>query len=323
MKKLNVIVLMSTYNGRRYIKEQIDSIFGQQGINDLFNLKLLIRDDGSSDGTVDIINTYSSNVELISDGLNLGPKRSFFELIRQADDNDIFFFSDQDDIWPEDKVLIFLKEFQKRKLDLVPLGVYSDIWISDEFGKSTGKSMAGTYKWEPSAVMTSLIWDYRITGAAFAVNQRAINYLKTVDDKTVKSINMHDSFMGLMIGALGEIIQINTPLLFYRQHGHNVIGASNSKASLMWRIKQLFSTGQSFLLDSQLAVESILNNPGTDMYEYISQVRDMLNERSLFKRLKYFSRFVADIRITKYKVAVLFAVLLIDKKIVHVREEEI
>ena len=98
---MKITVLMSTYNGEKYIREQIDSILQQSMPADI-----MIRDDGSSDGTVDIIEEYISKgtpVELIK-GENVGVIASFFELIKAAPEEDYYAFSDQDDYWYPEKV---------------------------------------------------------------------------------------------------------------------------------------------------------------------------------------------------------------------------
>ena len=109
MDKPRVAVLMSTYNGEKYIKEQIDSILLQKGVD----VKLYIRDDGSVDNTCNIINEYDDNrIVLISDGRNLGAGVSFFTLLKYVVDIDkaieFFAFSDQDDFWFPNKIEIVL-----------------------------------------------------------------------------------------------------------------------------------------------------------------------------------------------------------------------
>lgn len=92
-----ITVLMSTYNGEKYLKEQLDSILNQEQVD----LKLLIRDDGSTDGTVNILKEYENshtNIKWYS-GLNLGCGKSFFQLVLDAPKSDYYAFVDQDDVW--------------------------------------------------------------------------------------------------------------------------------------------------------------------------------------------------------------------------------
>ena len=105
MKKNSILVLMSTYNGERYIKDQLKSIIEQKTD---FNIDILIRDDGSKDGTVQIIENIQkeyvyTNIRLQT-GENIGCNASFFELIKSSDEYEYYAISDQDDIWLPDKI---------------------------------------------------------------------------------------------------------------------------------------------------------------------------------------------------------------------------
>lgn len=93
-----VAVLLSTYNGSKYIKEQIDSILSQEGVN----IDIYIRDDESTDETVNIIYEYKSNNIFLTEGKNIGVGNSFMELLYSVPEiYDYYAFADQDDIWSE------------------------------------------------------------------------------------------------------------------------------------------------------------------------------------------------------------------------------
>ncbi len=99
---MKVVVLMSTYNGEKYLREQIDSILGQRDVE----VSLLVRDDGSTDATLAILDEYkTSGVLDYYCGSNIGPARSFMHLLQNAPESDFYAFSDQDDIWMDDKLL--------------------------------------------------------------------------------------------------------------------------------------------------------------------------------------------------------------------------
>ena len=98
-----VYVMLSSYNGEKYIAEQIDSILHQTGVS----VTLAIRDDGSSDGTGEILRRYASENEnvKVAFGENVGYAKSFFELIKTSPEGfDYYALSDQDDVWTEDKL---------------------------------------------------------------------------------------------------------------------------------------------------------------------------------------------------------------------------
>ena len=110
MKK--VCVLMSTYNGEKYLKEQIDSILKQKGVK----VNLLVRDDGSTDNTLSLLEEYKKKGLLdYCCGSNMKPARSFMELLSIAPDSDYYAFSDQDDYWEHDKLFNAVKNTEKKR----------------------------------------------------------------------------------------------------------------------------------------------------------------------------------------------------------------
>ena len=98
-----VQVLMSTYNGEKYIREQLNSIINQT----YPSIKILVRDDGSSDGTIEILEEYAAKYDNMAyyAGKNLGVIQSFLQLLKDSDDSSAYYaFSDQDDVWLPEKI---------------------------------------------------------------------------------------------------------------------------------------------------------------------------------------------------------------------------
>lgn len=112
--KTRVQILLSTYNGEKYLGEQLDSILNQKGD---FSLKILVRDDGSKDGTLDILEKYSKKIEMqIIRGENIGVNKSLKELFMNCDtDCEYFSISDQDDVWLETKIQTAIESLLKNK----------------------------------------------------------------------------------------------------------------------------------------------------------------------------------------------------------------
>ena len=106
-----VQVLLSTYNGEKYIKEQIESILNQKEVE----IALLIRDDGSTDKTIQILEELAMNNENITvyKDENLGPARSFMDLIEKSDEYDYYAFSDQDDVWKPKKLISAINKLKE------------------------------------------------------------------------------------------------------------------------------------------------------------------------------------------------------------------
>ncbi|MCT4393863.1 glycosyltransferase family 2 protein [Lacticaseibacillus paracasei] len=239
-ERIRVAVLMSTYNGQQYVKEQVHSILSQDVDSLRVDIHLYIRDDGSKDNTVNILNElseqYASYVTLnTNEPGNIGVKKSFFSLINDGSIHaDYFFLSDQDDIWKPDKVKQTLSIFEKNASTL-PVGVYSDLWLADASGVSVGKRMSEQAQWPKDLKVDYkyLSFDYRVTGAAFAFNQTARTLFNQIPDGFISLVNMHDSFLALILSVCGKLIQIDQPLVLYRQHGDNLIGGVKKKRNLL------------------------------------------------------------------------------------------
>ena len=109
MKKVQV--LMSTYNGQKYLEEQINSILNQENVE----ISLLVRDDESSDDTIKVLQELSQKNKNISyfTGKNMGPARSFMELVNKSSSADYYAFSDQDDVWDSKKIISAIEKLEK------------------------------------------------------------------------------------------------------------------------------------------------------------------------------------------------------------------
>jgi glycosyltransferase involved in cell wall biosynthesis len=102
-KKISVEIMLSTFNGEKYLRQQMDSLLSQKGD---FNLKISVRDDGSRDGTVDILREYEKTHGInLTCGQNIGVNAAMLELVKNSEkDFDYFAFSDQDDVWEDFKI---------------------------------------------------------------------------------------------------------------------------------------------------------------------------------------------------------------------------
>lgn len=314
-----IVVLLSTFNGEKFLETQIESILNQNGQNKDFNLKILVRDDGSTDSTIGILKRQKRIDILPSFGKNIGVKKSFFELLSKSPVADFYFFSDQDDIWPPNKIQRFLEHYESSKIkDGIPVGIYSDLWISDENGISTGERMSYKYKWTKKPDYKFFAWNYRVTGAAFAINYDAKNLIQTVPVSWQSEINMHDSFIALLLSIVGQIIQIDEPLLFYRQHGGNLVGASNRKRGFFYRVKNVFKISDAMINDNLKIYKWLSVNKnkyyvaGTKL-EYFDQIHKMVILSKWTKKIKIWKVISKDIIVSKIKLAVFREIFLTRK----------
>ncbi len=231
MKK--VIVLMSTYNGEKYVSEQIDSILSQT----YSNIEILVRDDGSKDKTVEILKKYEkeNKIQLIQ-GENVGFIKSFFSLIKEAGEADYYAFSDQDDVWFENKIekAVSLLEKEEKNIPILYFAAYDFYNANMEF---TGHG--GIYKKGPS-FRNSLV-DCITLGINCVMNKKAVEMMK--QDIPQNSCG-HDWWTYMLCSGLGKVIYDTTPVLKYRRHDNNVsAGGMNFIKFQIWRIKKFFVNG--------------------------------------------------------------------------------
>ncbi|MHB1657181.1 MAG: glycosyltransferase family 2 protein [Burkholderiales bacterium] len=218
-------ILLATYNGERFIAEQIDSILAQS----VKDWRLLIRDDGSSDASVSIIRCYAHDFpEKIffnqDNERNLGPTQNFSRLMASATAPYVM-FCDQDDIWLPDKIQKSLSKLQKMESQYgiaTPLLVYTDLSVCDEHGKIVADSYWRFQRINPRVALHpagALVQD-NATGNTFIFN-RALNKLAA---PVPPEMIGHDWWVALIALYVGKIDYLADSTLRYRQHSANVSG---------------------------------------------------------------------------------------------------
>lgn len=231
MKK--VTVLMSTYNGEKYIEEQIDSILNQQDVI----VKLSVRDDGSSDQTRSILKRYELNYKNIDVvlGDNIGWKRSFFSLIENTvSEKDMYYaFSDQDDIWKKNKIKHALTKIPNNK----PVVYHSNVTIVDESGLKLANRFSDDFV--PSQKMPEAFLDSFALGCTMVFNSELMELTKM---HIPKHETQHDAYVFALGYLLGEVVYDSETSSYYRRHNMATSGfqkiSKNGTPSLIMRYKK-------------------------------------------------------------------------------------
>lgn len=230
----SIIVFLSTYNGEKYVKEQVESIFNQQNIK----VYCIIRDDGSTDRTKEILYELKKkyiDIEIL-EGENIGWKRSFYELVFNKRKADYYAFADQDDVWLPNKLDRGVKKISNReKKEKKPVLYYSDSYLVNEKLKIIGKSLNFN---PPKSKETSLFFSFG-QGCTMIFNNEA----KDLFTKKYYSNEIaHDWWLSILCTYFGEIIHDNFCSMYYRQHLNNVCGGiGKSKFSLLKeKIKKIY-----------------------------------------------------------------------------------
>ncbi|MGV3030134.1 glycosyltransferase family 2 protein [Streptococcus suis] len=254
---MNVNILMSTYNGQEFLAEQIRSIQAQT----FTSWTLLIRDDGSKDRTREIIADFvqqDSRIHLINPDSteNLGVIKSFHALV-QYQRADVYFFSDQDDVWLPDKLQVTLETAQAYPEDQ-PLMVYTDLKVVNQDLQVMNESMIRSQSHHANTELVQELTENTVTGGTSMINH-ALAELWTVTD----DILMHDWYLALLATAFGKLVYVDQPTELYRQHAENVLGARTlSKRFKKWiRPHVLFSVYWDLIRNSQKQASHLLALP--------------------------------------------------------------
>ncbi|MFR7397284.1 putative polysaccharide biosynthesis protein/rhamnosyltransferase [Streptococcus milleri] len=284
---MKVTILMSTYNGEQFLAEQIESI-RQQTYTDW---QLLIRDDGSKDRTREIIQDFcqkDNRIHFVNpDSVeNLGVIKSFFHLLKHQM-SDVYFFSDQDDVWLPEKVEMQLEEAIKYD-DNQPLLVYTDLKVVDQELNVVHESMIRTQSDHANTELLQELTENTVTGGVSMINQ-ALADLWTGQEEY--DLLMHDWYLALLAAAFGHLVYINRPSELYRQHSNNVLGARTLRKRMQNWIRPyiLFAKYWKLIQDSQEQAKNLLALPLTtqnkEMIENFVTIMEVpLTER--YKRLR-------------------------------------
>lgn len=256
----SVQVLMSTYNGEKYIKRQIDSILAQKDVE----INLLIRDDGSKDSTVSIIQEYSNKYPAkvqVKLGSNIGYKRSFLTLIQSSGEYDYYAFADQDDYWMPDKEISSILTMEEDSFEGAKLAQVN-LLATDENLEPLNPPPA-------FQLLTIKTHDQVYAGDFFqgclmTWNKNAMKLLKSYVPKGAYS---HDHWVGKVVYLLGKVYFVNDKKICYTRHGDNTSMTDDRMGGRLLRLKILFSGN-----------EHVYDNMGNDLlkgYENILPKHDI------------------------------------------------
>lgn len=241
---LSALILMTSYNGEKYIGKQIESIINQT----VDNWHLIIRDDGSNDTTVEIIKTYcvsDDRIQLFQNETSRhGVYLNFFTLIdyaKKIETYDYYFFADQDDIWFEDRLQEMMLAAERCEHYAQPLLAYSDMQIIDENDELTypslneimGISEIGEY----SLFFThGFLW-----GCDVLINRKLFELVPCLPLNYPNiGIMSHDNYYGKFALIYGKVLYVQKPYIRHRRHGKNTTGQYKMKLTLVSILSKFF-----------------------------------------------------------------------------------
>lgn len=254
-----VDVIMATFNGQKYIKEQIDSILQNKGVE----VMLHVFDDGSSDDTISILYEYQmkypKQVVVHQNEQNLGLTLNFLSGIRYVMDQFpeamYFMCCDQDDVWNSDKMEKTLKRMlQMEKCYSIerPNLVFTDTTITDEKLQLIKKSFYQSQRYRLNKLkLPHLLMENLIIGCTTMINRAFEPYLLQLP----KHARYHDWWLALIASAFGAINFLPRQTMYYRQHSGNVVGGARFGAYLANRARTLRNQRNSLMENKRQADE--------------------------------------------------------------------
>lgn len=207
-RNYSISIALATYNGEKFIKEQLESILSQLNEND----EIVISDDGSTDNTINVIKNINDLRIRIIDGPQKGVKQNFANAISQCSGKYVF-LSDQDDIWKKNKVSSILQTFEKTKCSCI----LHDCLIFDSNTKSIISESFFKYRNSKKGIINNIIKNSYI-GCCMAIDSNFISKILPIPN----NIEMHDQWIGIMCEKYGKVVFLEDKLIEYRRHRDNV-----------------------------------------------------------------------------------------------------
>ncbi len=281
---MKICVIMSTYNGERYLLQQLNSIFLQDDKN--YEIELYVRDDGSKDRTIEFLKAYGIKHDVqieVNEGQNVGSAESFLIALRECPKADYYAFCDQDDVWLDEKISAALEQ----------IGVtdHPILWCSDyQVTDSDLQILIPSALKQPIQDSTRAVFYNNVPGCTMVFNWALMHELRKVN---ISKIRMHD-IMAINVALItGKVIFDKRSYVLYRQHGNNVLGYSHKKIQIVKWIKdkiELLKNKEDYSIAEYAqavlnAFEIQMNEKEKEEYRLMSKMNE-----NLVSRLKVLTR---------------------------------
>lgn len=275
-----ILVMMSTFNGEKHLREQIDSILNQKTDHSIY---LRIRDDGSTDRTCEIIeeyiNNYPKNVELFR-GENKGYNASFFWLLQSAFGYDYYALSDQDDKWLSDKLQVACDMIDRENKDIPLLYASTSYLVHDDlipYGTTRKKRREMT-------IYNTIIQNI-CPGHSQVMNEKMVDLLR--GDIDASRIYVYDSWIQNVANLYGKILFDNTPHTYYRQYEGNQLGSGVGKIGQLIASIGRNKTGDGHKYRRQIEYFMEYNSIKLQERGVYKEVLAFLEANTLMKKIRY------------------------------------
>lgn len=280
-ERKKILVLMSTYNGEKYLEPQITSIMNQKVGADVY---LRIRDDGSTDKTCQIIenlkSVYVDRIELLA-GDNIGYNASFFELLKTASGYDFYAISDQDDVWLESKLQCGMNKILEIASDKPVLFASTSYLVEDDMiPYGTTRKINREFTIFNTSIQNICPGHNQIFNEELAILIRN----QEID---VSKVYVYDSWIMNYAMLYGKIVFSNTPLTYYRQHKNNQLGSGAGKLGQLLSSKNRIQKGDDLKYKNQVAYFVELNRSELERVGAYDELLKYVSSKKLSSRIKY------------------------------------
>lgn len=228
MKKPTVAIIMSTYNGENYLREQIESLLQQEEVE----VSIFVRDDGSQDTTLEILESYKEHLIFVKDdGQNLGIGNSFMEALYQAGlEYDYYAFCDQDDVWLPNKLL--------QAVEMIGSIPKPTLYCSNQLLVNQDLEQIGLrHQRTLDTSSLQILNNNLVTGCTMVWNKELQAVLidpKRRPSSALLNVRIHDVWVAMVASIVGEILYDSNAFIYYRQHEQNVVGAKKENIYKNW-----------------------------------------------------------------------------------------
>lgn len=286
---MKIAVIISTYNGEKYLRRQLDSII-KQTIWECIDI--YVRDDGSTDKTIKILDDYRNKGLLhYYVGSNIGPANSFLELLNRTNGYDFYAFSDQDDYWYDNKIETAVSSIIDSKENIVLYCSNANVKVDCQ-PQFNGR----VYKSPPITDFYYLCISGGLLGCTMVFNEKLAIYIKKINISS--PIVMHDFLASIICKAVGgTIIFDEKAYMDYCQHGNNVVGVNTSaKQKIKSKINELFKTPSVSIADqAKTILHSLSENIPDNKIQWLNKIanyKEGINRFNLIfnKQIKYKSQ---------------------------------
>lgn len=302
-----IAVILSTFNGERFLCEQIDSILNQKDVE----VHLYIRDDGSTDSTPEILKEYQSeysNINVYYDS-NKGCKESFYicavYALAEEDDTKYFAFADQDDYWMEDKLQVGIRKLKESINENAPKLYFCTPKIVDKDLNPLDIEWNNKHllNFEEACLVQPC------AGCTMIFNRRSLElFLKGFP----KKMSLHDSWMYKCVLACGGYVVEDTEShIFYRQHGNNVVGTSSFSSRWKRRYNNFINKNRYRSIQIKYILDTYCNYMPPRTIES-AKILSSYTEINLYQRIRL--AFNPKFRLNSFMHNLMFKLAIISKR---------